>query len=56
MSKKEEITEMVKAGFPCFYIYTEDEQSVNSTLKEIAKSIGYEVEGWTVETGILEAQ
>ena len=49
-SKIKDIEEMVKAGFPCFYIYTEDESHVEAELRNLAESLEFEVATWTVNT------
>ncbi|MCH8272114.1 MAG: hypothetical protein IIB41_02560 [Candidatus Marinimicrobia bacterium] len=57
MEAIDKVSEMVKAGFPCFYIYTEDEISVEDQLRRLAASFGdesYKVEKWTVNTGDVE--
>ena len=59
METIDKINEMVKAGFPCYYIYTEDELSVKSQLEELSRSFSdqeYRFIEWTVNTGDLEDQ
>jgi len=57
MEAIEKVNEMVKAGFPCYYIYTEDESSVERQLEKLAKSyeeVNYQIERWTVNEGEID--
>mgnify|MGYP004448965971 FL=1 len=57
MEAIDKVSEMVKAGFPCFYIYTEDEISVEKQIRDLSESFKdfpYQVDKWTANTGDLE--
>jgi SpoVK/Ycf46/Vps4 family AAA+-type ATPase len=56
MEAIDKIEEMVKAGFPCYYIYTEDEVSVTKQLEKLSKKLSEEIiiSKWTVNEGDLE--
>jgi len=57
MEAIDKVSEMVKAGFPCFYIYTEDELSVERQLRDLSssfKDFPYKVEKWTTLTGDVD--
>ena len=56
MEAIDKIEEMVKAGFPCYYIYTEDEVSVTKQLEQLANKLPEEIiiSKWTVNEGDLE--
>ena len=50
MEAIEKVSEMVRAGFPCYYIYTEDEVSVEKQIRQLSTSFEdfpYDVEKWT---------
>lgn len=51
--KSQEIKEMIKAGFSCFYVYTEDEEYVQSQLVKIAEELSLTVAYWTVNDSDL---
>ena len=56
MEAIDKIEEMVKAGFPCYYIYTEDEVSVTKQLEKLSKKLSEEIiiSKWTVNEGDLD--
>lgn len=50
-----EITEYIKAGFPLYYIYTQDENSVVEELESISKILKLEVKGWKINSSPLDS-